>query len=114
MEALMAVLVGVLFAASVFMLMRPNLFKVIFGLILLTNASNLFIFTAGRLTRAIAPLIPEGEQSIPGPFANPVSEALILTAIVIGFALLAFALALIFIAYRRFHTLDAEVEDEHE
>lgn len=108
MEALLSILVGLLFAAGLFMMLRPNLIKVSFGLILLTNAANLFIFTAGRLTRAVPPLIPLEQEAITEAFANPVSQALILTAIVIGFALLAFVLALVNSVYKHFGTLDPD------
>ena len=66
----------------------------IIGLALLSHASNLFLFTVGGLTRGQAPLIPKGSE-LPGEsYADPLPQALILTAIVIGFGLQAFALLL--------------------
>ncbi|HCM39719.1 MAG: hypothetical protein A2070_10770 [Bdellovibrionales bacterium GWC1_52_8] len=100
MEAVLAIVMGILFASAIFLMLRPSLIRFALGLILLTNASNLFIFAAGRLTLAVPPLIPPGEQMIAGNFANPVSEALILTAIVIGFGLLSFTLAYIYRAHK--------------
>jgi len=74
----------------------------------LGNAVNLLIFTAGRLTRQVPPIVPYGEQQLIEPFANPLPQALILTAIVIGFALFTFLLVL---GYRAYQELDADDTD---
>ncbi len=100
METLMAVLVGIAFAASLYMMMRRSIVKLIIGLILLSNAANLLFFTAGGLTRGAPPLIPEGAEAPAGAVADPLPQALILTAIVISFGVLAFALVLIRKAYQ--------------
>lgn len=94
MEAVMAFVIGGLYAAAIYMLLRRSLVKLLIGLALLGNAANLLIFTASGLTRGHAPLVPEGASVPAPPFADPVPQALILTAIVIGFAVLAFALVL--------------------
>ncbi len=107
MQTLMPLLVGILYAAGIFLILQKNIIKLAIGLILLTNATNLFIFAAGRLTRAIPPLIPLEQKIMQGEFANPVSEALILTAIVIGFGLLSFVLALIYSASTKFKSFDS-------
>ncbi len=107
MQTLMPLLVGILYGAGIFLILQKNIIKLAIGLILLTNATNLFIFAAGRLTRAIPPLIPLRHKIMEGEFANPVSEALILTAIVIGFGLLSFVLALIYNASTKFKSLDS-------
>jgi multicomponent Na+:H+ antiporter subunit C len=98
-EPLLAVLVGILFAAGVYLVLRPNLLRFVFGLMLLSNAVNLLIFTAGRLTEANPPLIPVTAALPVTPFANPLPQALVLTAIVIGFGLVVFALVLIHSGY---------------
>ncbi|AOS95691.1 Na(+)/H(+) antiporter subunit C1 [Microbulbifer aggregans] len=108
MEMALALVIGILTATGVYLMLARNLLRYLFGLILLSNAANLAIFTAGRLTRASPPLIPEGLKAPDIPVANPLPQALILTAIVIGFGLLAFSLALIVRAYRRLGTLDAD------
>lgn len=108
METALALVIGILTATGVYLMLARNLLRYLFGLILLSNAANLAIFTAGRLTRASPPLIPEGLKAPDIPVANPLPQALILTAIVIGFGLLAFSLALIVRAYRRLGTLDAD------
>jgi multicomponent Na+:H+ antiporter subunit C len=68
--------------------------KLIIGLGMLANAVNLLIFVAGGLTRGQPPLIAEGALQPPVPFADPLPQALILTAIVIAFGVLAFTLVL--------------------
>ncbi|WP_237067125.1 Na+/H+ antiporter subunit C [Microbulbifer guangxiensis] len=108
METALALLVGILTATGVYLMLARNLLRYLFGLILLSNAANLAIFTAGRLTRASPPLVPAGLEAPAVAVANPLPQALILTAIVIGFGLLAFTLALIVRAYRRLGTLDAD------
>lgn len=108
MEALLPLLVGILFSAGIFLMLQRNIVKLAIGLILLTNATNLFIFTAGRLTYALPPIIPDNAQVLTGDFANPVSQALILTAIVIGFGLLSFTFALIYSVSVKFNSQDPQ------
>lgn len=108
MENGLALVVGILFAAGVYLVLRRNLLKLIFGLVLLSNAVNLLIFTVGRLTRASPPLVPPGHVVPIEPFANPLPQALILTAIVIGFGLVAFALVLLYRTYESLGTVDAD------
>ena len=95
MLILMAVLVGALYAAGVYLMLRRNIVKLIFGLLLLGYAANLLIFTIGGLVRAKPPLAAVGAEAPPPGVADPVPEALVLTAIVIGFALTAFAAVLV-------------------
>ncbi len=94
MELLLAITAGSLFAAGLYLLLRRRLAQLIIGLGLLTNGTNILIFTSGGLTRAIPPVVPEGSEILEGPFADPVPQSLILTAIVIGFGVLAFTLVL--------------------
>ncbi len=108
MEPVLALLIGVLVAASVYLMLARNVLRFLFGLVLLSNAANLTIFAAGRLTRAAPPLVPDGLAVPPGLAANALPQALILTAIVISFGLLAFALALIFRGYQELGTLDSD------
>ena len=112
METVLALLVGVLVAASVYLMLARNILRFVFGLVLLSNAANLTIFAAGRLARAAPPLVPEGLTAPPELVANALPQALILTAIVIGFGLLAFALALVFRAYQVTGTLDSDTRRE--
>lgn len=94
MEILLAFVVGGLYAASLYLMLRRSLVKLIIGLVLLGHAANLLIFTIAGLTRGRPPLILLGAASATEPFADPLPQALILTAIVIGFGIQAFALVL--------------------
>ena len=94
MELLLALASGVLYAAGIYMMLRRRLAQLIIGIGLLSNGTNLLIFTAGGLTRGRPPVVPDGAQSLVEPYADPVPQALVLTAIVIGFGLLAFSLVL--------------------
>jgi multicomponent Na+:H+ antiporter subunit C len=97
---LLSIVVGGLFAAGIYLMLRRSIVKLIFGLVLLGHAANLLIFTAAGLVRARPPIIPKGEL-VPGTeFADPVPQALILTAIVISFAVIAFAAVLVQRVYR--------------
>ncbi|MEN9937073.1 MAG: hypothetical protein RLZZ387_3652 [Chloroflexota bacterium] len=89
-----ALVIGVLYAAGLYMMMRRSIVKIILGLVLLGHAANLLIFTVGGLTRAVPPLIAPGEAALSGAYADPLPQALILTAIVIGFGVQAFAMVL--------------------
>lgn len=108
MAVLLALLIGVLFAASVYLMLGRNLIRYLFGLVLIGNAANLVIFVAGGLTRAVPALVPAGETVPAETLANALPQALILTAIVIGFGLLAFALVLARRAHDEMETVDTD------
>lgn len=95
MEVVLSFVIGGLYAAAVYLMMRRSIVKLILGLALLGHAANLLIFTIGRLVRGAPPIMLHGESQLTGQFADPVPEALILTAIVIGFGVQAFAIVLI-------------------
>jgi multicomponent K+:H+ antiporter subunit C len=86
MEIVYALAIGVLAGAGVWLLLRPRTFQVIIGLSLLSYATNLFIFGMGRLTLHRPPIIDDGGVIDAALYADPVPQALVLTAIVIGFA----------------------------
>ncbi|BCK08203.1 TPA: Na+/H+ antiporter subunit C [Vibrio cholerae] len=109
MEGLWSIVVGVFVAAGIYLMLERHLLRLLFGLILLSSAVNLAIFTAGRLTPASPPLIEVGALLPAEGAANPLPQALILTAIVIGFGLLVFALMLFYRAY--FETGSADVDE---
>lgn len=94
MELLLAITVGTLYGSGLYLMLRRRLAQLIVGLGLLGNGTNLLIFTGGGLTRARAPIIPEGQTAMTGAFADPIPQSLVLTAIVIGFGVLAFSLVL--------------------
>lgn len=114
MAVIMPVLVGILFSAALFMMLRPNLIRVALGLILLTNATNLFLFCSGRLTRIGPPIISLYGKVPKEGYANPVSQALILTAIVIGFGFLSFAIALIYRSVLEFKSQNSDIISQEE
>src|SRR5688500_357129 len=86
MEAIYALAIGVLMGSGVWLVLRPRTFQVIMGLSLLSYAVNLFIFGMGRLMIGGAPIIETMAQADPSLYDDPVPQALVLTAIVIGFA----------------------------
>ena len=94
MELLLAITAGTLYGAGFYLILRRRFAQLIVGLGLLSNGTNLLIFTAGGLTRGRAPIIPEAQTTPIGAFADPVPQSLVLTAIVIGFGVLAFSLVL--------------------
>jgi multicomponent Na+:H+ antiporter subunit C len=104
----MALLVGGLYATGVYLMLRRNIVKLIFGLLILGYGSNLLIFTVGGLVRARPPLVSVGAMAPPPGVADPVPQALVLTAIVIGFALTAFAAVLVKRVYRVTGTDDSD------
>lgn len=90
------------------MLLRRSMFKMIIGLILLGNGVNLLIFVLGRLVKGKPPVIDEASNVFTEIYADPVPQALILTAIVIGFGLQSFAIILIKRVYKVLETDDLD------
>jgi multicomponent K+:H+ antiporter subunit C len=90
MEALFALGIGTLTTCGVYLLLRASTFPVVLGLTLLSYAVNLFLFAMGRLQVGRPPVIAAGSAG----YADPVPQALVLTAIVIGFAMTAFVIVL--------------------
>jgi multicomponent Na+:H+ antiporter subunit C len=95
MTVLLAVVVGLLYTAAVYLMLRRSVVRLVFGLVLLGHAANLLIFTAGGLVRGRPPIVAEGGFAPPVGVADPLPQALVLTAIVIGFAVVAFAAVLV-------------------
>ena len=93
-EFVLAAAIGVLSAAGTWLLLRPRTFQVIMGLSLLSYAVNLFIFSMGRLRSGAAPITSKGAER-PELYADPTPQALVLTAIVISFALTALFLVVL-------------------
>jgi multicomponent Na+:H+ antiporter subunit C len=81
-------------SAGVWLLLSRDLYRIIVGLAILGSAANLVLFMSGNPGTLIPPVIPEGQQLLAQNAANPLPQALVLTAIVIGFALLCYALVL--------------------
>jgi multicomponent Na+:H+ antiporter subunit C len=107
-EIAIALLVGLFITVAVYLLLSRALIRMLLGLVLLSNGVNLLILVGGRLTRATPPIVPPGLEAPAAAIANPLPQALILTAIVIGFAMFAFLLVL---GYRAYQRLDADHTD---
>ena len=114
MQILLAILTGILTAAGTYLLLRRNLLRIIIGLVLLSNAVNLLVFSMGRVRRAGPPLVPDGASAPLEAYANPLPQALVLTAIVIGFGLISFALVLAYRSFVSLQTLQIDQFEEHE
>ncbi|QQR38642.1 Na+/H+ antiporter subunit C [Devosia rhizoryzae] len=97
MELVLSLAIGVLTASGVYLVLRPRTFQVIIGLSLISYAVNLFIFSMGRLRIDAAPIIDHGNTD-PASYTDPVPQALVLTAIVIGFAMTALFLVVMLAA----------------
>lgn len=106
MAWLMAVTVGVLFGTGLYMMMRRSIIKLIIGLALISHGANLLIFSATGLRQNTVPIVPVGSEGLVGNYTDPLPQALILTAIVIGFGVQAFALVLVERVYRLLNTYD--------
>lgn len=108
MEIVWSIVTGVLVAAGIYLLLERHTLRLLFGLVLLSNAVNLAIFVAGRLTAGVPPLIADNDVLPPADAANSLPQALILTAIVIGFGLLVFTLILVYRGYSDSGTADVD------
>lgn len=86
MELVISLAIGIVFGSGIWLILRPRSFQVLSGLMLMSYAVNLFIFIMGRLWVDAPPLTPAGTTPNPALLADPLPQALVLTAIVIGFA----------------------------
>ena len=109
METLVALLVGLFFAVATYLMLSKKLIRILIGIAVLGNGVNLLLFTVGRLTQEVPPIIlPEAYRLASGT-ANPLPQALILTAIVISFSFVAFLLVL---TWRAFEAMAFDDVDE--
>ncbi len=108
MEAIFSILVGVFFSVAIYLMLSRHSIRVLLGIAILGNAVNLLLFTAGRLTREVPPIIPAGMDTLPAGAANPLPQALILTAIVISFSFFCFLLVLTWRAFQELQTDDSD------
>jgi len=108
-EPLLAILSGLFFTAAIYLMLSKFSIRIMLGIAILGNGVNLLLFTAGRLTREVPPIIPAGLDALPQGAANPLPQALILTAIVISFSFFAFLLVL---SWRAYSTLGTDNTDE--
>ena len=95
MTLILAILVGFLFTVGVFLLLDRSAVRMLLGLIFLSYAATLLLFVTGGVTRGKVPLVPIGSTAPPAGAPDPIPQALILTAIVIGFGTVAFSAVLV-------------------
>jgi multicomponent Na+:H+ antiporter subunit C len=108
MNLLLALTVSVLFGTGTFLLLKHDLLRMVAGVIMISNAVNLFIMSIG-LSRGAAPIHPLPEDA---PVSDPLVQAMTLTAIVISFGLTALLLAIVYRVYTRYGDLDGRDEGE--
>lgn len=108
MEVILSLLVGAYFTAAVYLMMSRHIIRLLLGATLLGNAVNLLIFVSGRLVHEVPPVIPLGLTAPETVTANPLPQALVLTAIVIAFSIFAFLLVLSMRAYQELGTDDTD------
>lgn len=110
MTLLLAIVIGALYGTALFMMLRRSIVKILIGLAVLGQAGNLLVFTAGGINepRGQTPLITPAETSLMQPYQDPIPQALVLTAIVIGFGVMAFALTVFKQTYRATGTDDVQ------
>ena len=108
MTLLTAIMVGVIFAAALYLLTGRELKGVMMGVFLLGHGANLAIIAVSRSPVGKIPPVLGPHGALAGTEVDPLPQALILTAIVIGFAVQAFALTLLVLTYRRAGTVDLE------
>jgi len=98
MELTLAIGIGVLVGSGVWLLQRPRTYQVIIGLSLIGYGVNLFIFSMGKLRMNAPPILKSGEAVNPADYTDPIPQALVLTAIVIGFATTALFLVVLLVS----------------
>ena len=103
MNLIFAATVGVLFGSGVYLVLKPDLFRVIVGLVLISNAASLAVMASG-LTRGVAAIAPDAGEMV----SDPLTQALTLTALVIGFAVTALLMALVVSVYRSRRSVDLD------
>ncbi len=104
MIVLLSAVIAILFGAGAFLMLKPDLFRVVIGMVMISNAANLTLMASG-LTRGRSPINPLPENS---PVADPLVQAMTLTAIVIGFGVTALLLSLVYRVYTSHATVDLD------
>jgi multicomponent Na+:H+ antiporter subunit C len=108
MELLLVFLVGALYASGVYLILRRSMVRLLLGIILLGNGINILIFLLGTITKGKPPVIPENLGVFADIYADPIPQALILTAIVISFGLTSIAIVLLKRVYALLGTDDLD------
>lgn len=106
MNLVYAAAIAAIMGCGLYLLLSRHVVRIVYGVILISASVNLVIFLAGRIGPNPPPVIPAGQTVLAADAANPLPQALVLTAIVIGFSLVAFAAALALQTFRTTGTLD--------
>lgn len=108
MELLLVALIGVLYACGVYLILKRSMVRLLLGIILLGNGTNILIFLLGNITKGKPPIIEPDLSVFADIYADPIPQALILTAIVISFGLTSFAIVLLKRVYALINTDDLD------
>ena len=100
--------IGVLVMAGAYLIMQRRLLQLVLGLSLLSHATNLMIIASGWVGEGKVPIVPGPGPINPLVYVDPLPQAMVLTAIVISFAVTAFLLVLVLTAYQKFKTDDID------
>jgi multicomponent Na+:H+ antiporter subunit C len=104
---IVAVAAGAVVASGVYLALSRNLLRSVIGISLVGAGANLAVLSAGRLGSAVPPIVPSGSSALSLAAANPLPQALALTAIVIGFSLTCFSLTLVLALWQRLRVHDS-------
>lgn len=110
----LSILIGILFACGLYCLLRRSVVRLVIGVLLLSQGANLLVFLSGGLTLGNPPMVGKGAKVPEAPFADPLPQAMVLTALVIGLALVAFLLTLVFRAHEAVGSDDINAFDSTE
>src|SRR5690606_2134703 len=108
MELLLVASIGFLYAAGVYLILKRSMVRLLLGIVLLGNGTNILIFLLGNITKGEPPVISSGLDTLGEVYADPIPQALILTAIVISFGLTSFAIVLLKRVYAMINTDDLD------
>ncbi len=108
MELLLVISMGCLYAAGIYLILKRSMVRLLLGIVLLGNGTNILIFLLGNITKGKPPVIDPEMQTLGAVYADPVPQALILTAIVISFGLTSFAIVLLKRVYALINTDDLD------
>lgn len=111
MTLLFAATIGVIFGCGAYLMLKPDLFRVVVGMVLISNAANLTLMSAG-LSRGLAPFVGQGDDG--EPVSDPLVQAMTLTAIVIGLGVTALLLSLAYRVYTSHATVDLDELSQRE
>ncbi|WP_254543745.1 sodium:proton antiporter [Halomarina pelagica] len=112
-QVVLAVVLGAMFAVGTFLLLRRDVVRVVWGVTIISQATNVYLVTMGGLTGSV-PVLGHGGHVDPSTVTDPLVQALVLTAIVIGFGTTAFALVLTYRVYEEHGTIDLRELGEEE